>query len=264
MDPDILTSRIIAIEQALISAIEQQKVSLVYQSQNTLPSQQLIGLEALCRIESGPWGDVSPEEFIPVAEQNGLIAPLERLVLAQVALDLPLLMQRHPDIRVSANLSIRHITAPDFLPFIHGWLDALPTSIVKRLDFEITETYFQRIAQTVIDGLHTIRIRGVRIVMDDFGSGQSSLSRLHTLPFDVIKLDKQFAQQINHPMVCAIIKAAVAFADEFGIELIAEGVETNKQCQALQAVNCRLVQGFFFSQPQPLSHWLSVPNANTP
>ena len=256
MEPDVLTSRTSVIKQALLAAIEEQKISLVYQSQNALPSQELIGVEALCRIDSDAWRDASPEEFIPIAEHTGLIAPLERLVLAQVAHDLPLLLQHHPDIRVGVNLSIRHITSPDFLPFIHAWLDALPASSVEHLDFEITETYFQRISQTVIDGLHTMRTRGVRIVMDDFGSGQSSLSRLHTLPFDVIKLDKQFAQQIEHPMVYAIVKAAIAFAEEFGIELIAEGVETASQRQVLEGLNCRLAQGFYFSQPKPLAHWL--------
>ena len=261
MEPDVLTSQLPDIEQFLLRAIELKTVSVVYQSQNALPSEKLVGVEALCRIGSGPIADVSPDAFIPVAEHTGLIAPLERLVLSQVANDLPLLMQHHPSIRVGVNLSIRHITAPEFLPFIHSWLDKLPASTVKHLDFEITETYFQRISQTVIDGLHTLRHRGVRIVMDDFGSGQSSLSRLHTLPFDVIKLDKQFAQQIDHPMVYAIIKAAIDFADEFGIELIAEGVETAEQCHALQAINCRLVQGFLFSHPQPLAHWLSQPIA---
>jgi EAL domain-containing protein (putative c-di-GMP-specific phosphodiesterase class I) len=256
MEPDESTSRIPHIKQAILSAIEHQKIDLLYQGQNTLPSQQLVGIEALCRIAPGPWGEVLPDQFIPVAEHVGLIAPLERLVFAQLARDLPQLLQRHPDIRVGVNLSIRHITALDFLPYIHNWLNALPQSTIERLDFEITETYFQRISQTVIDGLQALRKRGVRIVMDDFGSGQSSLSRLHTLPFDVIKLDKQFAQQIEHPMVYAIIKAAVAFAQEFGIELIAEGVETAEQCQALQDLDCHLVQGFFFSHPQQLAHWL--------
>lgn len=264
MELDVLTSRIPDIKQSLQSAIEQQSVALVYQGQNALPSQQLVGVEALCRIDSGPCGQVSPDEFIPIAEHTGLIAPLERLVLAQVAKDLPQMLRHHPDIRVGVNLSIRHITSLDFLPYINGWLNALPQSTIDRLDFEITETYFQRISQPVIKGLQALRERGVRIVMDDFGSGQSSLSRLHTLPFDVIKLDKQFAQQIDHPMVYAIIKAAQAFADEFGIELIAEGVETAEQCQALQAIHCRLVQGFFFSQPQPLAYWLSLPGTRIP
>jgi len=226
MESDVLTSRTPDIQQALLSAIEQQKIDVVYQGQNALPSQRLVGVEALCRIAPSRWGEFSPGQFIPVAEQTGLITPLERLVFAQLARDLPVLLQRYPDIRVGVNLSIRHITAPDFLPFIHGWLDAQAQTTIERLDFEITETYFQRISPTVIEGLHTLRARGVRIVMDDFGSGQSSLSRLHTLPFDVIKLDKQFAQQIDHPMVYAIVKAALNFAKEFGIELIAEGVET--------------------------------------
>jgi EAL domain-containing protein (putative c-di-GMP-specific phosphodiesterase class I) len=263
MEPDVSTSRLSHIKQALLSAIEHQQIDLVYQGQYMLPSQQLVGVEALCRIAPGPWGEVLPDQFIPLAEDAGLIAPLERLVFAQLARDLPQLLQCHPDIRVGVNLSIRHITALDFSPYINGWLDALPQSTIERLDFEITETYFQRISKPVIDGLHVLRERGVRIVMDDFGSGQSSLSRLHTLPFDVIKLDKQFAQQIEHPMVHAIVKAAVAFTQEFGIELIAEGVETSEQCQALQELNCHLVQGFLFSHPHPLAHWLSTPNAHT-
>ncbi len=264
MEPDVLTSRLPHIKQALLSVIEQQHIDLVYQGQNALPSQQLVGVEALCRIPPGPWGDVTPDQFIPVAEHIGLIAPLERLVFQHVARDLPKLLAIHPNVRVSVNLSIRHITALDFLPFIHSWLDALPQSTISCLDFEITETYFQRISQTVIDGLHALRTRGVRIVMDDFGSGQSSLSRLHTLPFDVIKLDKQFAQHIEHPMVYAIVKAAIAFTQEFDLELVAEGVETDTQCQILQDLGCHLVQGFYFSRPQPLAHWLNTSPAPTP
>jgi EAL domain-containing protein (putative c-di-GMP-specific phosphodiesterase class I) len=264
MDPDLLTSRPPQIKQALLSAIEQEKIDLVYQGQNALPSQRLVGIEVLCRLPSGPWGEVLPDQFIPIAEQTGLIASIERLVFTQLARDLPLLLQRYPEIRVGVNLSIGHITAPDFSSFIHNWLDALPQTTIERLDFEITETYFQRISQHVVDGLHALRARGVRVVMDDFGSGQSSLGRLHILPFDVIKLDKQFVQQIDHPMVYAIVKAAVAFTQEFGIELIAEGVETAEQCQTLETLNCHLVQGFFFSHPQPLAHWLSPQDASTP
>ena len=263
MEPDVPISQITHIKQTLLSAIAQQKIGLVYQGQTSLPSKQLVGLEALCRIAPSTLGEVSPDQFIPVAEDEGLIEPLERLVFAQLAQDLPQLLQQHPNIRIGVNLSIQHITALDFLPYIHTWLDALPKPTIERLDFEITETYFQRISQAVIDGLQVLRKRGVRIVMDDFGSGQSSLSRLHMLPFDVIKLDKQFAQQIEQPMVYAIVKAAVAFTQEFGIELIAEGVETTKQCQALQELGCHLVQGFLFSHPQPLAHWLSSSSAHT-
>jgi EAL domain-containing protein (putative c-di-GMP-specific phosphodiesterase class I) len=191
-----------------------------------------------------------------VAEEIGLITQIERIVFKQIALDLPRLLQSHPHIRIGINLSIRHVSSPDFSSFIHGWLDALSESDISRLDFEITETYFQLIAPAVIESLQKLRQRGVRVVMDDFGSGQSSLSRLHTLPFDVIKLDKQFTQQIDHSMVSAIVKAIVALTKEFEIALIAEGVETAVQAQSLQEVGCRLVQGYFFSKPQPIAHWL--------
>ena len=263
MESDVLTSRLPQIKQALLSAIEQKKIELRYQGQTDLHSKALVGVEALCRMPAGEWAHITPDEFIPVAEHTGLIAPLERLVLAQLAQDLPQLLEHHPDIRIGVNLSIRHITAPDFLSFIGKWLDALSRDVIERLDFEITESYFQRISQTVIDGLHALRARGVRIVMDDFGSGQSSLSRLHTLPFDVIKLDKQFAQQIDHPMVYAIVKAAITFAQEFNLHLIAEGVETAEQVQILEALNCPTVQGFFFSHPEPLAHWLAPDKAHT-
>jgi EAL domain-containing protein (putative c-di-GMP-specific phosphodiesterase class I) len=258
MEPNVLTNRLPHIQQALLSAIDQQKIELVYQGQTALPSKTLAGVEALCRITPGPWGNLTPDEFIPVAEHTGLIAPLERLVFKQLALDLPSLLAIHPHMRVGVNLSFCHINSADFLPFINDWLDALPQATIERLDFEITETYFQHISQTVIDGLDTLRKRGVRIVMDDFGSGQSSLSRLHTLPFDVIKLDKQFAQHIEHPMVHAIVKAAIGFAKEFHLDLVAEGVETAEQCQTLEDLGCRLVQGFYFSHPQPLAHWLKL------
>lgn len=263
MESDVLTSRLPEIKQALVSAIDQQAIEVYYQAQTELPSKQLVGLEALCRIAPGPWGKVTPDQFIPVAEHTGLIAPLERLVLAQIARDFPLLRQRYPNLRMGINLSLRHITDPDFFSFIRTWLDELPKGMAQHLDFEITETYFQRISQTVIRGLSALRQRGIRIVMDDFGSGQSSLSRLHTIPFDVVKLDKQFAQQIDHPMVYAIVKAAIGFTHEFNIELIAEGVETLEQVQTLQALGCRAVQGFYFSRPEPLAHWLTRPLAPT-
>jgi len=263
MDSDVLTSRLPHIKAALLSAIDTQSFYLCYQGQTELGTQRLVGLEALCRLPPGETGTLTPDQFIPVAEHTGLIAPLERLVLAQLAKDLPVLFDRYPDIRVGVNLSLCHITAVDFFSFIHQWLDALPAQWVSRLDFEVTETYFQRITQSVIQNLAALRERGIRIVMDDFGSGQSSLSRLHTLPFDVVKLDKQFAQQIEHPMVRAIVKAAVGFMHEFKLDLIAEGVETPTQAQTLQDLGCRVVQGFLFSHPEPIAHWLD-PNRRDP
>ena len=264
MDSDVLTSRLPHIQSALLSAIDAQSFYLCYQGQTELKTQRLVGLEALCRLPPGESGTITPDHFIPVAEHTGLIAPLERLVLAQVAKDLPLLLEHYPHIRISVNLSLRHITSVDFFSFIHSWLDTLPAESVKRLDFEVTETYFQRITPAVIQKLGALRERGIRIVMDDFGSGQSSLSRLHTLPFDVVKLDKQFAQQIEHPMVRAIVKAAVGFMHEFHLELIVEGVETASQAQALQDLGCRVVQGFLYSHPEPIAHWLKQGRAPTP
>lgn len=260
MDITKLSPNTDRIKAALEIAIANKQIELLYQGQNALPSKQLVGLEALCRLPEGPLGLFSPDQFIPVAEEFGLIVSLERLVLSQIANDLPLLLTLSPDIRIGVNLSIHHITTPDFSEFIRDWLNALAPSSIEHLDFEITETYLQKISNSAINIMYSLRERGLRIVMDDFGSGESSLSRLHTLPFDTLKLDKQFAQKIEHPMVHAIIKATIGLAQEFHIDLIAEGVETPEQLTKLEALGCPKVQGFLLSRPQPLSHWLQ-PNA---
>lgn len=248
------------IKNALEAAIANQRIELLYQGQNELPSKQLVGLEALCRLPESPWGQFSPEYFIPLAEASGFIVPLERLVLKQIARDFASLLTLAPKIRVGVNLSIHHVMSSDFSEFIHDWLDSLPQYSIHQLDFEITETYLQKVSSTAIEIMHSLRNKGVRIVMDDFGTGESSLSRLHTLPFDTLKLDKQFAQKIDHPMVYAIIKATIQLAKEFHIDLIAEGVETHEQLSKLELLNCPKVQGFLLSKPQPLTAWLQTLN----
>mgnify|MGYP000343665854 FL=1 len=257
---DVNLTRQDQVRQALEAAIAREQLYLCYQAQTRLADHKLIGLEALCRLRDGQLGDIPADEFIPLAENTGLIVPLEKLVLTQVKRDLPLLLAQHPGIRISVNLSTRHITAPGFFPFIQAWLDSLSPLAVPQLDFEITETCFQLFNDNDIEGLQQLRRRGPRIAMDDFGSGQSSLSRLHTLPFDTIKLDKQFAQQISHPMVYAIIKAAVDFTRQFNIGLIVEGVETQQQCASLADLGCNTVQGYYFGQPERLAHWLNSNN----
>lgn len=245
-----------SVQAALVSAITSKNLQLCYQGQNQLSDAKLVGLEALCRLHTASLGEVSPEEFIPIAEDVGLIDQLENTVLELLARDLPALLSHHPHVRIGVNLSARHIAQPHFFTDMSAWLSSLPLEAVEQLDFEITETCFQLISPTLVKSLNELRARGIRIVMDDFGSGQSSLSRLHTLPFDVIKLDKQFAQQIDHPMVFAIVKAAIDFTRQFNISLVVEGVETQHQCQKLTSLGAQVVQGFFFGKPASLTHWL--------
>lgn len=253
---DALNRRHQQVQQALESAIQTKSFHLCYQGQNRLSDAKLIGLEALCRLHSDALGNIPPDEFIPIAEETGLIDRVEDLVLEQVAHDLPALLAKFAQLRISVNLSARHIAQPHFFTHIQEWLAALPAEAVKQLDLEITETCFQFISPEFVEGLNGLRKQGIRIVMDDFGSGQSSLSRLHTLPFDVIKLDKQFAQQMHHPMVHAIVKAAIDFTHQFNIGLVIEGVETQQQCQALQALGGQIVQGYLYGKPAPIHHWL--------
>lgn len=158
------------------------------------------------------------------------------------------------------NFSMHELAHPDFFTYLNQWLRDASTHIAQRLDIEVTESAFNQVPPQVVSGLKALRKLGIRVAIDDFGAGQSSLARLHTLPFDVIKLDKQFVQQLNQPIVSAIVKAMVQLAQQFNKTLIAESVETLAQIQALKNLGCSLAQGFYYYEPQPLSNWLTVIN----
>lgn len=245
------------IGQALEKAIDEGALILHYQPQIDLVTQALVGMEALCRWHMPSLGIIPPDEFIPVAEETGLIVPIGHGVLKQVQIDMPALLAKYPDLRVGINFSMRELAEPDFFPFIQTWLKAMPADYAQHFDIEVTETAFKDVPQQVVDGLNALREQGLRVAIDDFGAGQSGLARLHTLPFDVIKLDKQFVQSLDHPMVRHIIQSVVQFTQIFDKGLIAEGVETEAQRDTLHSLGCRIVQGYLYSAPQPLAHWLS-------
>jgi EAL domain-containing protein (putative c-di-GMP-specific phosphodiesterase class I) len=252
------SQRLARIGQALEKAIDEGALILHYQPQIELDTQEMVGLEALCRWHMPSLGIIPPDEFIPVAEETGLIVPIGRGVLKQIQADLPALLARYPQLRVGVNFSMRELAEPDFFPFFQSWLQGLPPQAGQHLDIEVTETAFKDVPPRVVDGLNALREQGVRVAIDDFGAGQSGLARLHTLPFDVLKLDKQFVQSLDHPMVREIIQSVVRFTHKFDKGLVAEGVETPAQREALQAMGCRVVQGYLFSEPKPLAHWLSA------
>jgi EAL domain-containing protein (putative c-di-GMP-specific phosphodiesterase class I) len=155
------------------------------------------------------------------------------------------------------NFSLRHITESDFFKKFDQWLQGLDRQHQQRLDFEITETWIQQLTHEQTQHLKQLQTHGVRIVMDDFGTGQSSLSRLHTLAFDCIKLDKEFTHHIAQPMVQAIVRAMAQLTQSFGKSLIIEGVETNEELNTLKQLGASIVQGYLLGQPQPLSAWIA-------
>ncbi len=206
------------------------------------------GFEALLRWDSPERGPVSPADFIPVAEETGLIVPIGEWVLREAcrtAAGWP-----HP-ISVAVNLSAAQFTDRSLVDEVLGAARAagLPAD---RLEIEITESLLLRDSATTLSMLHRLRDTGVRISMDDFGTGYSSLSYLRSFPFDKIKIDRSFiAEAPNNADSLAIVKAVTGLARSLGMRTTAEGVETEEQLAASRECGCSEAQGYLFSPPLP-------------
>jgi EAL domain-containing protein (putative c-di-GMP-specific phosphodiesterase class I) len=193
---------------------------------------------------------VLPDDFIPVAEEIGLIVPLGEWVLKQACKD----ALAWPDkVTVAVNLSAAQFRNPMLALSVVAALGQSGLS-ASRLELEITETVLLQDDRAVLDTLHQIRDLGVRISMDDFGTGYSSLSYLRSFPFDKIKIDRSFIHELGKENDCvAIIRAVTRLGSSLGMTTTAEGVETEQQLQILKAEGCVQVQGFLFSKPKPIS-----------
>jgi EAL domain-containing protein (putative c-di-GMP-specific phosphodiesterase class I) len=191
---------------------------------------------------------ISPAEFIPVAEETGLINPLGGLMLRRACLDAA---QWAGDVRVAVNLSPAQFRVGNLLSIV---MDALKQSGLpaKRLELEITETLLLEKSSHVLATLHALRALGVRISMDDFGTGYSSLSYLRSFPFDKIKIDQSFVRGLAaNRDAQAIIRSIVSLGKGLGVIITAEGVETEAELSCLRAEGCHEGQGFLFSRARP-------------
>jgi diguanylate cyclase (GGDEF)-like protein len=235
-------------EMDLRLAIERQEFELHYQPMIGLGSGRVTGLEALIRWRHPGRGLIQASEFIPVAEESGLIVPLGAWILATAcreAVDWP------DDIRVAVNLSSIQFKGDQPYRMVAHELDqsGLPA---HRLELEITETVLMKDNEQTIAMLHRVHDLGVGISMDDFGTGYSSLSYLHKFPFDKIKIDRSFVADIAHRRGgVEIIRAITALGRGLGMTTVAEGVETDEQLRRLRLEGCGEVQGFLFSRPVP-------------
>ena len=246
------------IAERLADAVSEGRLTTVYQPQVAIETGQIVSMEALCRWTDAVLGPVPPDRFIPVAEETGLIVAVGRQMFRQVLHDLPSLLRVWPDLRVGINFSVRELSEPDFPTWIAQTLSQQRSPMGRHLEIEVTETIFQQDTQAVSERLETLRCMGFSIAIDDFGTGQSSLSRLHTLPFDKIKLDRQFVLGLEKPMVVEIVRAVAGLTRRMGLALVVEGVETETQRAALQALGCPTFQGYLAYRPAPLEAWLSM------
>jgi EAL domain-containing protein (putative c-di-GMP-specific phosphodiesterase class I) len=193
---------------------------------------------------------LGPGQFVPAAEETGLIVPLGEHVLIEA---LRHLVAWRDELRyISVNVSPRQLAEPDFVPLLAGLLAAAPELEPGRLVLEITETALLASTVDITERLETIKSLGVRIALDDFGTGYSSLTWLQSVPADIVKLDRSFVAGLaTDAKKSSIIRAVLWLAQSMGMSAGAEGVEEAADVQALREVGCPLLQGYFFGKPMP-------------
>lgn len=247
MDETIRERRTLARE--LRHAITAEELILHYQPLARAEDGEVCGFEALVRWKHPARGMVAPMDFIPVAEESGLILPLGEWVLRRACADAA---GWEKPLRVAVNLSPVQLHQSNLPALVHEIL--METGLApRRLELEITETALFKDYQRALDNLRRLKALGVRIAMDDFGTGFSSLSTLQSFPFDKIKIDKSFVENIHrHDRATAIVRAVLSLGRSLDIPVTAEGVETAEQLEFLRGEACAEVQGYAIGRPSPL------------
>ncbi|MBD9528344.1 bifunctional diguanylate cyclase/phosphodiesterase [Paracoccus sp. PAR01] len=235
-----------ALENDLRLAVERGEFELLYQAQVDVMSLDLRGLEALARWNHPTRGQITPNIFIPLAEEMGLITELGQQILTIACTEAA--SWKRP-LKIAVNLSPLQLQAPDFVQSVVSVLDktGLPPT---RLELEVTETVLLDDRDGVVEILNELRALGLTIAMDDFGTGYSSLAILRDIPFDTIKLDKSFVRDIaENPKAASLVKLVVDVGTSLSKTVIIEGVETKAQHESIRAIGGLLSQGFLFARP---------------
>ena len=236
------------IEQALQNADLEREMSLVFQPIVDIRTGRAVAFEALARWHSPTLGFVAPDSFIPVAERAGLIRSLTKVLLGKA---LAAAKTWPDDIRISFNLSTHDICNAESVVQLIALINRSGVA-PKRIDFEITETSVSYDFTQAHAAVRTFKALGVGISLDDFGTGFSSLSHVHRLPLDKLKVDRSFITDINtNPASLKIVKSLTALCADMGLTCIIEGVETDAQLQILRDLGCTMIQGYLFAKPMP-------------
>lgn len=257
-----------ALEADLRQAIDAGQLALHFQPQINHAG-QAVGAEVLLRWQHPLHGNVSPAQFIPIAEASGLILPIGEWVLQQACAQLKV-WSGHPRTRhleLAVNVSARQFRQPDFVAQVCQALQQSGAS-ATRLVLELTESLVLHDIADTVTKMQALRHQGVRFALDDFGTGYSCLAQLRHLPLHQLKIDRSFVQDIvTEPGAAAIVQTIIDMASNLGLSVIAEGVENAAQRHALQLLDCQVFQGFLFGRPAPLEqfeHWLTQHPASFP
>jgi diguanylate cyclase (GGDEF)-like protein/PAS domain S-box-containing protein len=243
----------LALENSLRSALERREFAVYYQPQVNINTGRVVGMEALVRWRHPELGLVSPSEFIPLAEDTGLIAPIGEWVLRTACAQTKAWLDcGFAPLHIAVNLSPRQFQQPDLLSMIERHLKE--TGLDPRyLELEVTESSVMKNPESAISTLRELKAMGIKISIDDFGSGYSSLSYLKHLPIDVLKIDQSFVTDMTtDPKDAAIVMATIQLAHSLQLKVTAEGVETEEQLRFLRLLRCDEMQGYLFCRPLPV------------
>jgi diguanylate cyclase (GGDEF)-like protein len=237
-----------ALEHALREGIARNEFVPYYQPIVELASREVRAVELLCRWNHPQRGLLAPVHFISLAEETGLIAPLSIALLRQACVDLRGLP---PHWRLSFNVAPQQILDPGLVPQLLGVL-AEGGVAPSRLDVELTETALVTDTARAREVINALQATGITVTLDDFGTGYSSLAYLAEMSFDKIKIDRSFVRTLHErPESAKIVGAVIGLSRSLGVQIVAEGVETERDAGVLQQLGCALAQGYLFSQPRP-------------
>jgi diguanylate cyclase (GGDEF)-like protein/PAS domain S-box-containing protein len=241
----------LSLENSLRKAVDRNEFLVYYQPKVSITSGEIVGMEALVRWQKKDGKLISPLDFIPLAEETGLIVPIGAYVLRQACLDTGKWLKQNQHLSVSVNLSARQFMQEKLVDKIAGILEETKFS-AARLELEVTESVVMGNEQAAIEQLLELKGLGLRLGLDDFGTGYSSLQYLRKMPIDTLKIDRSFIKDLpDNAESSAIAITIISLAEALNLELVVEGVENHAQLQFLRQQNCQemQIQGYLFSQP---------------
>mgnify|MGYP005993287621 FL=1 len=249
-----LAHRRLEFDTCLRSAVEKKEFTLVYQPKGNFDTKDILGFEALIRWNDPKLGVITPEEFIPIAEQSGYIYTIGLWVLETAFNDLQSIHKKYNTnkFHMAINISGKQLEDKRFLDDVKYLIKKTEVS-VSSLEFEITETALMNNIQSVIPILNELKNIGISLSIDDFGTGYSSLTYLKKMPIDILKIDKEFISELDsNDDDKAIVEATIALAKSLKLKTVAEGVEKIEQSDILKKMDCNLYQGYLYSKPLPI------------